>query len=145
MTKEETIKIMAMLGAFYGAGKSNPEIMATAWHLVLEPYDYPIASRAVLEYARNDRREYATFPSVGNIVAAIEDAMAKAQAPITEIIRAISYGWDYNQLTEQARATITIDAYNSWLNVDAEEFANQSEKLAESLKRGRKQIEGVTI
>ena len=95
MTKQETIQIMAMLGAFYGAGKSNPEIMAEGWHLILEPYDFDIARRAVLNYAKNDVREYASFPTVGNIVKCINDEIAKDEAPVKEVVRAISYGWGY--------------------------------------------------
>lgn len=134
MTKKETIQIMALLSAFYGAGKSNPEIMAEGWYLILEPYDFEIAKRAVLVYAKNDVREYGTFPTVGNIVRCIEDEMRKAQAPIKEIVRNISYGRDYNLLTTEAKAIISEERYNSWLKMDAEEFANKSMVIAETLK-----------
>ena len=53
MNKKETIQIMALLSAFYGAGKSDPNIMAEGWYLILEPYDFEIAKRAVLNYAKN--------------------------------------------------------------------------------------------
>ena len=141
MTKEETIKIMAMLGAFYGAGKSNPEIMAEGWYLILGSYDYEIASRAVLVYAKNDVREYASFPTVGNIVRCIEEEMAKEQAPIKEVVRAISYGWDYDQLSAEAKQNISKEHYDDWLNMDAEEFANSANILAESLKDNRKRLQ----
>lgn len=141
MTKSETIQIMAMLEAFYGQGKGNPEIMAEGWYLILEPYDFEIAKRAVLNYAKNDTREYGTFPTVGNIVKEIEAEMRKEQAPIKEVVRAISYGWGYDQLSKEAKANITQEHYNDWLNMDAEEFANKANALAGTLKAQKKLLE----
>ena len=142
MTKSETIQLMAMLGAFYGAGKANPEIMAEGWFMILEPYDFQIAQKAVLNYARNDVREYASFPTVGNIVRCIEEEMRKDQAPIKEIVRNISYGRDYSLLTADAKSIISEERYNSWLKMDAEEFANKSMVIAETLKSERKRLIG---
>lgn len=141
MTKNETIQIMALLQAFYGMGKGNPEIMAEGWYLILEPYDFEIAKRAVLNYAKNDTREYGTFPTVGNIVKEIEAEMRKEQAPIKEVVRAISYGWGYDQLSKEAQANITQEHYNDWLNMDAEEFANKANALAGTLKAQKKLLE----
>ena len=141
MTKTETIQIMAMLQAFYGMGKGNPEIMAEGWYLILEPYDFEIAKRAVLNYAKNDTREYGTFPTVGNIVKEIEAEMRREQAPIKEVVRAISYGWGYDQLSKEAKANITQEHYNDWLNMDAEEFANKANALAGTLKAQKKLLE----
>lgn len=140
MTKKETIKIMAMLGAFYGAGKSNPEVMAEGWFMILEPFDYEIACRAVLNYATNDVREYASFPTVGNIVKCIKDEMAKDEAPVKEVVRAVSYGWGYDQLSKEARKLITPLRYDEWLKMDAEEFSNDAGKLAGTLKEKRKKL-----
>ena len=140
MTKQETIQIMAMLGAFYGAGKSNPEIMAEGWHLILEPYDFDIARRAVLNYAKNDVREYASFPTVGNIVKCINDEIAKDEAPVKEVVRAISYGWGYDQLSKDAKELVTPLRYDEMLKMDAEEFANKAGKIATSLKERYKKL-----
>ena len=141
MTKSETIDIMAMLEAFYGQGKGNPEIMAEGWFLILEPYDFEVAQKAVLSYARNDTREYGTFPTVGNIVKEIENEMAKEQAPINEIVRAISYGWQYEQLSADAKQLIGYTKYNDWLKMDAEEFAGKAGTLAGTLKTNRKRLQ----
>ena len=140
MTEKETIQIMAYLGAFYGAGKSNPEVMAMAWHQILKDYDFKVAERAVFRFAKNDVREYATFPAVGKIVQAIEEEMREQQAPITEVVRAISYGWSYNQLSKEAQANITKEHYDDWLNMDAEEFANKANILAGTLKKAQKRL-----
>ena len=141
MTKAEAIQAMAILAGLYGQGKGNPEVMAESWYLILEPYDFEIAKRAVLNYAKNDTREYGTFPTVGNIVKEIESEMRREQAPIKEIVRAISYGWGYDQLSKEAKANITQEHYNDWLNMDAEEFANKANALAGTLKAQKKLLE----
>lgn len=141
MTKSETIQLMAMLGAFYGAGKANPEIMAEGWFMILEPYDFKIAQKAVLNYAKSDVREYASFPTVGNIVRCIEDEMRKEQAPVKEIVRAISYGWGYDQLSKDAKTLISDERYESWLKMDAEEFSNKAHIMTETLKSERKRLQ----
>lgn len=140
MTEKETVQVMAMLEGFYGMGKGNPEIMAAAWHLVLKDYDFGITSKAVIEYAKKDTREYASFPTVGNIVKCIEDEMKKEQAPINEVVRAVAYGWQYDQLSAEAQANITKEHYDDWLNMDAEEFANKANVLAGTLKKKQKRL-----
>lgn len=140
MSKAETIQLMAMLGAFYGAGKANPEIMAEGWFMILEPYDFQIAQKAVLNYARNDTREYASFPTVGNIVRCIEDEMRKEQAPVKEIVRAISYGWGYDQLSKDAKSLISDERYKTWLKMDAEEFSNKAHIMSETLRSEQKRL-----
>lgn len=140
MTKKETIELMAILSAFYGAGKGNPEVMAEGWYMILQPYDFEIAKKAVLNYAKNDTREYGTFPTVGNIVKEIEAEMRRTQAPINEIIRAISYGWDYSQLSSEAMTTITEEHYNEWLSMDAEKFSANANTLAQSLRENRMKL-----
>lgn len=142
MTKKETVQIMALLSAFYGAGKSNADVMAEGWYLILEPYDFGVAQRAVLTYAKNDTREYGTFPTVGNIVKCIEEEMRKEQAPIKEVVRAISYGRSYDQLSADAQSIISEERYKTWLKMDAEEFSNKAHIMAETLKSERKRLQG---
>ena len=140
MTKAEAIQVMAILAGLYGQGKGNPEIMAESWYLILEPYDFEITKKAALNYAKNDTREYGTFPTVGNIVKEIEAEMRREQAPINEIIRAISYGWGYEQLSKEAQANITESHYNDWLDMDAEDFAVNAKILAKNHKEKRSNL-----
>ena len=144
MTKGETIQLMAMLQAFYGMGKGNPEVMAEGWYLILEPYDFEVAYRAVLQYAKNDVREYASFPTVGNIVKCINEEIAKDEAPIKEVVRAVSYGWGYDQLSKDAKELVTPLRYDEMLKMDAEEFANNAGKVATTLKNKRQALTGET-
>lgn len=141
MTKKETVQIMALLSAFYGAGKGYPEVMAEGWYLILEPYDFNLAKAAVLNYAKNDTREYGTFPTVGNIVKYIEDEVHKRKAPIREIVRAISYGKSYDQLSVEAKNLISNERYNAWLKMDAEEFSNKAHIITETLRSEQKRLE----
>lgn len=136
MTKDETIKIMSMLGAFYSGSKNNAKMQAAAWHLILEKYDYEIAQKAVLNYAENDTRDYATFPAVGVIVREIQKQQQLEARPIKEVIRSISYGKGYEDISDAAKKIISEKIYNSWLKMDAEEFANKSEFFAKMLSTG---------
>lgn len=136
MTKTETIQIMAMLGAFYSGGKNDPKLQAEAWYLILQKYDFKTAQKAVLNYAENDVRDYATFPAVGVIVKEIRCQQKREARPIREIIRSISYGKEYEELGDEAQKMISEDKYNDWLNVDAELFAMNTDKYAEALSTG---------
>lgn len=142
MTKEETVKIMAMLGAFYAGGKNDPKMQANAWHLILAKYDYRIASKAVMTFAENDRREYATFPAVGCIVQAIKDEQTKEEKPIKEITHNLFYGMDYINLSDEARNLISEERYNEWLKMNAEEFASNHTELTETLKENNRKLLG---
>lgn len=123
MTKEECVKILAMLGAYYGGGKTDPQAQAQAWYLILQKYPFKTAERAVISFAENDVRDYATFPAVGKIVQAIREEEKRRSAPIKEIIRNVSYGHDYSSLSDAAKELINRETYATWLSVDAEEFA----------------------
>ena len=142
MTKEETIKIMAMLNAFYAGGKNDPKMQATAWHLVLGKYDYNTACKAVIRFAENDTRQYATFPSVGLIVAEIKAVEKDDCKPIDDIVYAISYGRSYDMLPADARRLISEDSYGEWLGMDAEEFSNHIWALKRSLKGNQQKLLG---
>lgn len=136
MTKEETMKIMSMLGAFYSGSKNNPKLQAEAWHLILQKYDYKTAQAAVLHFAENDRRDYATFPAVGVIVNEINLQKQREARPVREIIRRISYGQGYEELSDDAKRLISPGIYDKWLHIDAEEFASKADSFAELLSTG---------
>ena len=134
MTKDETIKVLAMLNGFYAGGKNDPRQQAFAWHLVLGKYDFNDAMAAVIRFAENDNRDYATFPAVGRIVAEIRKEHTARAAAVQEVIRAISYGEPYEHMTDRAKALIPQETYTEWSRVDAMEFAQDSEKYADALR-----------
>ena len=137
MTKEETVKIMALLGAFYAGGKNDPKIQAQAWYMILYKYDFEIAKCAVQKYAENDTREYATFPAVGNIVYAIKRETVERNRPVREIINGVSYGTAYERLSDSTHRLISEEQYKEWLNVDAMAFQRDAEHYADLLKQKR--------
>lgn len=136
MTKEETVKIMSVLGAFYSGSKNNAKMQAATWHMILEKYDFGIAQKAVLNFAENDTREYASFPAVGVIVREIRNQQQLEAKPIKEVIRSISYGKGYEDISDDAKRIISKEVYNKWLKIDAEEFAAKSEFFAKMLSTG---------
>ena len=145
MTKEQTIKVLELLNAFYAGGKNDPQQQVIAWHLILQDYDFQDAMNAVLTYARNDRREYAQFPTVGRIIEQIENEQRNKRKTIREIITAISYGRGYTELSDKAKLLICEDEYNSWLNEDAEKFSRQASVLEYALRDKQKRLlEGAT-
>ena len=145
MTKQETVTIMAMLGAFYSGGKNDPKMQAEAWHLILQKYDFDTAKIAVLNFAEQDTRDYATFPAVGKIVDAIKTEDYNRNKPLWEIKMAISYGKDYEELPIKCKSIINREMYDEWLKVDPEEFENKSGEFVGLLKKdyGKRLIAGV--
>lgn len=138
MTKQETIKIMAMLCAFYGQGKGDPEQMATAWHLVLQEYGYNEACAAVVDFARNDTRDYATFPAVGKIVQEIEKTRASRDRAISEVYMALAYNnKEYSDLSATAKAICPPELFTEWAyhcTRHADEFAENGAKYKAILR-----------
>ena len=109
MTVEETMKILTILSAFYGEGKSDTRIMVAAWHEMLEPYEYYIVRRAVMNYAREDTREYASFPTPGRMIKTIESELAV----YNEIFNSMLSQNTYDELSDKAKSIISKDRYNA--------------------------------
>lgn len=135
MTKEETIKLMATINAFYAGGKNDPRAQANAWHLILKDFDYNTAFEAVINFAKHDRREYATFPAVGSIVAEIEKLTAERMKPVNEVMVNIQYGTPWHLLTPEARLLIDEELYIELLKKKPEEFFSVADDLRETLVR----------
>ena len=134
MTKEQTIKVLQLLNAFYAGGHNDPKKQVTAWYMILAKYDFEDAMKAVLDFAENDKRDYATFPAVGLIVDRIKKAKADRERSVREVIKNISYGLSYESLPEPSKVLITEDLYNEWSKIDAEEFAQKAGMYTNMLK-----------
>ena len=107
MTKEETLKIMSMLSAYYGQPKVPAVQMAGAWHIVLQHYDFKIAEKAVVEFAINDCRDYAVFPTIGKF----REALERTKKLPYRIIGKIRQGINYNDLDIVEKTVISEKAY----------------------------------
>ena len=134
MTKEETIKVLQLLNAFYAGGNNNPREQVTAWYMVMGKYDFDDAMTAVLHFAENDTRQYATFPAVGLIVNEIRKAERSKNSIVDEIIVGISYGRPYEMLSDSAKTLIGEERYNDWLSMDAEKFQTKAGIYRQFLK-----------
>lgn len=131
MTLQETLMLMAKLSAFYGQGKSNPKQMAVAWHEVLQDYDFQIASNAVTEYAKNDVREYAMFPSVGAIVKAIDMEKRVCRRIYNEMFK----GTPYKLLTGRAKDMIDQKTYEFGIDRGQEYLREHKERVMETIEQ----------
>ena len=138
MTYEETIKIMAMLSAFYGEGKSDARIMANAWHLVLDEFDYRDAEKAVIEFAKNDTRDYASFPAPGRIVEEIRAQEKKCNGLYNKLYN----GVPYEQLNPWERAMISQEQYIRGLALSEEEIRAKREDIINGFRERKHKIEG---
>lgn len=136
MTQEETIKIMSILGAFYSGGKNNPKMQAKAWHMILQKYKYETAQQAVLNFAENDTREYATFPAVGVIVKEIRKQRMLEEKPVKDVIRGVIMGKKYEDLDTEAKSLISETKYEDWLSLNSEYFVSKADVFADQLTTG---------
>lgn len=140
MTKTETIKIMAMLSAYYGQGKSNAEIMANAWHLLLKDYPYNVVEQAVLTFARTDRRDYASFPAPALIIKVIEETQAERKALVSRTFNAMLNGRPYDDLTAEQRDMCHRELYEQGLKTDYEELIATQDAWKDAIRNKRKAI-----
>lgn len=145
MTKPETIMILSMLGSFYSGGKNDPKMQANAWHLILQKYDFETAKAAVLNFAENDTRDYATFPAVGKIVQAIREEEKARMKPLYDIKMSISLGRKYDDMEPYCKSLISRTMYDEWLKMDAEQFEHETPKFMEMLKgeNSKRMIAGI--
>lgn len=141
MTQEETVKIMAMLSAYYGQGKSDAKIMAKAWHLILKDFDYAKAEKAVIDFARNDTRDYAAFPAPGQIVATIRDTEKLIEAKYKVAWVEIYNTTEYAKLSDSTKAICGKEMFDKIRQIPEEERHNYRElffkRVAPGLIEGR--------
>lgn len=135
MTKEEMIKIMSMLSAFYGEGKSNVEFMAPGWYELVGHFEYEAVKQAVLNYAKNDTREYASFPAPGHII-----KLAKEEMQIYEnVYNSIASGSYYELIDPRGQKLISKEEYDKLKMLPKDELALKKDRIIESLKPAENQ------
>lgn len=142
MNKTETIKIMAMLSAYYGQGNANAEIMANAWHLLLCEYPYQVVEQAVMTFAKNDRRDYATFPPPGAIIKVIEDAQADRKVLANKVFNNLYNGVPYKELPPSQQEVCPEDVYQRGLDLDTEALLEKQEDFKSMIRTAQRRLEG---
>jgi hypothetical protein len=140
MTKNETTKVLAMLSAFYGNGKANATVMAEAWHVILRDYEYRDAEAAVMNFAKNDCREYAAFPPPGKIVELIKHEQNK----YNRLLNSIHKGIPYDDLVDELKVLCNPDMYKRGVDMDPEELLSKREEFIEYIKRKQLQLQEVS-
>lgn len=138
MTKEETLKILAHLSAFYGQGKSNVKMMVEAWHEIIGVYDYHIARRAVVDSASHDKREYASFPTAGVIVETIKRQNGLYNRVYNEALKSAG---DYSGLSDDAKKIISEKQYDAFMALPYEQRLDYRDAFIEMIKGNDLQIE----
>ena len=131
MTQQETVKILMRLSAFYGEGKSDVRIMTEAWHELLQDYPYHVAKRAVMNFAKHDVRDYASFPTPGKIIEAVEAEMGV----YNRIFNLALSKAEYEKLTDYEKRLIGIDRYEELRITPYEELLDMRENVISELKQ----------
>lgn len=121
MTVDETIKVLSKLSAFYGEPKSDAREMAMGWHIVLKDYDFAYVDMAVIQFAMNDTRDYATFPTVGKFIQSIEHVKSTPYRLIGKARKKIPY----DSLETLEKRIIGRKAYDRMLDMDDVKLVEQ--------------------
>ena len=142
MEIKETGKIMEVLSAFYGQGKSDIDKMLIAWHEILKEYPYKLVYQGVMQYAKDDRREYASFPAPGAIIAVIETAQEEQKKIANRIFNALLGGKPYEELPEEYRALCDRGVYERDLKMEYEELLEKQEEFRQMIRKEQKRLVG---
>lgn len=136
MTKEQTAAIMGILSAYYGQGKSDVDSMVAAWHRHLERFPFYLVDRAVYQFAEHDTRDYATFPSVGQIVEHIKTEQGRYNRIFNQATQRIPY----KELDELERELVSETAYNRMLEKPIENLLGERETILAYIIRKDEQL-----
>lgn len=137
MTKEEVGKVLALLTAYYGQGRSfDVRQMVEGWYYVIGEYDYNTAKRAVIEFARNDTREYASFPTAGSVRKAIEN---ERNVP-NKIFAKIRANTPYERLTQKEKRYITESNYKLAQGMKEEQLLDKHTAIIEHMRGNERKL-----
>ena len=142
MEINDTGKIMEVLSAFYGQGKSDTNKMLIAWHEILKDYPYSLVYQAVMTYAKNDRREYASFPAPGAIIEVIEKAEAEQHKLANRIFYALREGKPFGDLPEEQQRICDQGVYERGLQMDEEELLARADDFKRMIRKTQKRLTG---
>ena len=137
MNKNETLKILAMLSAYYGQGKSDAQQMASAWHLILKDYSYQDAERAVISFAKSDKRDYATFPAPGVLINQIEETQKKERSMKCAAWINILNTDEYDQLIEEAKDWFSREQFAELKKMPYETQLTQRDNFIKLIGEGK--------
>lgn len=140
MEINETGKIMEVLSAFYGQGKSDTNKMLIAWHEILKDYSYTLVYQAVMTYAKTDKREYASFPAPGAIIKVIEEAEAEQRLVANKIFYALKEGKPFGDLPKEYQELCDQGVYERGLKMDEEELLARQDDFKQMIRKEQKRL-----
>ena len=137
MNKKETAEIVKLMNAYFRqTGTATVATMIDAWHEALKDQEYKTIKKAVVEFAKSDRRDYPTWPGVGQIMAAAETVKDKETKPARVVFSAAVDGKPYKELPEEIRDRITPEQYNRYLNIEPERLIAYGKQYRDEIARG---------
>lgn len=135
MTKKETAEIIKLLNAYFpNKGTATVATMIDAWHEALKDEDFKRTRKAVVEFAKNDRREYPTWPGVGQIIGKIEDVKKAENRHVIEAYNGIYNHVPYNELGQEVRDRLTPEKYAEFSRIDPETVGLYGKEIRAKLK-----------
>lgn len=124
MTREETMKILSVIGIFYPNYKpSNKELVVSAWHDVLADLSYAQISTALSIYARTNTSGFA--PTPGQLIDCIsikEDSPEEAWAMVSKALSNGIYGFreEYDKLPPMIQKAVgRAENLREWAMMDS--------------------------
>ena len=123
MTKKETAEIIKLLMSYF---RNNNDVgagtMVDAWHTIFKDYKYKTVRDAVIQFAKEDRRDYPTMPSVGVILAQVDSIKDREKRPVMIALNGAIDGRPYEQLPEEVREILAEETYEKYLLYDPEKL-----------------------
>lgn len=134
MTKKETAEIIKLLMSYF---RNNNDVgagtMVDAWHTIFKDYKYKLVRDAVIQFAKEDRRDYPTMPSVGVILAQIDSIKDRERRPVMKAFNGAVDGVPYEQLPEDVQEVLAQETYEKYLMYDPERLINNQRQFRRDL------------
>ena len=136
MNKKETAEIVKLMNAYFRqTGTATVATMIDAWHEAFKDEDFKVIKRAVVEFAKTDRRDYPTWPGVGQIMAAAETVKGAERKPVTIVFNSALDGKPYRELPEEIQARITPERYGQYLKIEPERLVAYGKQYRDEIKK----------
>ena len=137
MTKSEVTTILGMLSCYYTDRRNiDPGMMVENWHLILSGYDFKEVKRAVVDFVKNDNREYPTYPVPAQIINGLETISVRDRRTVNGVILGLMYEKDFEGLLTEEKRYIRKEDYNrilqTWRYID---MVDKRDELMDLVKK----------
>lgn len=142
MDKTETAKLLGNLSILYGRPKGDPEMTADVWHELVKQYEYKDALKAMYDFARQDTRDYATFPAPGVIISFIEKGIEHKKGLLYRTFNDMFDGRPYEELPEGCKEICPQSVYERGLAMDTDELLMKKAEFINYISKKQLMLEG---